>query len=122
MAYLGHIIFASGVAMDPDQVTAMTSWPLPRNLIELRGFLVSMVTIESLLDMLTQETINRPTQKGCLLWTQLATTACEHLKEAMTRALVLIIPNFSKPFILEKELMAIVWRCFVAGGTSYCFI
>ena len=39
VAYLGHIISADGVAMDPSKVEAVTSWPQPRSARGLRGFL-----------------------------------------------------------------------------------
>jgi hypothetical protein len=39
VAYLGHVISASGVAMDKDKVAAVESWPRPRNARALRGFL-----------------------------------------------------------------------------------
>jgi hypothetical protein len=39
VAYLGHVITAEGVAMDKDKVDAVASWPQPRSVRGLRGFL-----------------------------------------------------------------------------------
>jgi hypothetical protein len=39
VAYLGHVISAEGVAMDPSKVEAVEAWPPPRILRALRGFL-----------------------------------------------------------------------------------
>jgi hypothetical protein len=39
VSYLGHIISPSGVAMDPEKIAAVETWPQPRTLRALRGFL-----------------------------------------------------------------------------------
>jgi hypothetical protein len=39
VAYLGHVISASGVAMDPAKVEAVQAWPTPQTPRALRGFL-----------------------------------------------------------------------------------
>ncbi|KAF0889956.1 hypothetical protein E2562_034412 [Oryza meyeriana var. granulata] len=39
IAYLGHIISAQGVAMDPDKVQAVADWPQPRSARVVQGFL-----------------------------------------------------------------------------------
>ncbi|XP_059068585.1 uncharacterized protein LOC131859077 [Cryptomeria japonica] len=39
LPYLGHVISAEGVHMDPNKVKAIVDWPTPVNLTQLRGFL-----------------------------------------------------------------------------------
>lgn len=37
--YLGHWVSEKGVEADSEKVKAMVNWPIPKNVIELRGFL-----------------------------------------------------------------------------------
>lgn len=37
--YLGHIISAQGVSVDPSKIEAILAWPEPKSLTSLRGFL-----------------------------------------------------------------------------------
>lgn len=37
--YLGHVVSENGIETDPDKIKALTSWPVPQNLKELRSFL-----------------------------------------------------------------------------------
>uniref|UniRef100_A0A3B3BNF8 Gypsy retrotransposon integrase-like protein 1 n=1 Tax=Oryzias melastigma TaxID=30732 RepID=A0A3B3BNF8_ORYME len=37
--YLGHVVSQDGVKTDPDKISTLTSWPVPKTLKELRSFL-----------------------------------------------------------------------------------
>lgn len=37
--YLGHIVSENGVETDPDKISALTTWPKPTNISELKSFL-----------------------------------------------------------------------------------
>ena len=39
VAFLGHVILAEGVYMDPSKITGVVNWELPRNITEIRSFL-----------------------------------------------------------------------------------
>ena len=41
-------------------------------------------------------------KKDAFLWNEEATVAFQQLKDAMTAVLVLALPNFSKPFVVER--------------------
>lgn len=52
LLYLGHVLSPDGIATDPAKVEAVSSWPQPTNVKELRSFLGSLDTIASLSDTL----------------------------------------------------------------------
>ena len=37
--FLGHVVSASGVSMDPEKVEAVMSWERPKSVFEIRSFL-----------------------------------------------------------------------------------
>ncbi|KAA3480323.1 DNA/RNA polymerases superfamily protein [Gossypium australe] len=39
LAFLGHVISASGIWVDPSKISAILEWKLPRNVFEVRSFL-----------------------------------------------------------------------------------
>ena len=39
MSFLGHVISAAGVAVDPAKIETIKKWPVPTSVSELRSFL-----------------------------------------------------------------------------------
>ena len=39
MRFLGHVVSASGVSVDPEKVEAVMSWERPKSVFEIRNFL-----------------------------------------------------------------------------------
>ncbi|XP_061355879.1 uncharacterized protein LOC133300369 [Gastrolobium bilobum] len=103
--YLGHKVSHKGVHADTKKIEAMLSWPPPKSIKQLRGFLgltgyyrrfvQNYATIASpLTDLLKQ---------GAFNWGEEAQKAFEFLKMAMASTPVLVLPNFSLPFVLETD-------------------
>jgi hypothetical protein len=103
--YLGHIINGQGVATDPSKVETITNWPQPKYVTQLRSFfgltryykrfiLHYGLVCRSLHDLL---------KKDSFKYTPQHIIAFSTLKEKISNAPVLALPNFSLPFTLETD-------------------
>ena len=45
VTFLGHVVSSEGVSVDPAKIEAVTSWPRPSTVSEIRSFLGWQVTI-----------------------------------------------------------------------------
>jgi len=103
---LGHVVPGTRVSMDKSKVQVVLEWPSPKSLKQLRGFLGltgyyrrfirSYATIASPLTNLLK--------KEAFVWNGDTETAFYKLKQALTTALVLVLPDFSQPFVLEIDV------------------
>ena len=105
VGYLGHIISDKGVAMDPAKIEAVESWPPPRSIRALRGFLgltgyyrkfiAGYGTVAAPLTALLKREAFR--------WTEEAEEAFNLLKQALMSAPLLQMPDFDRSFIIDCD-------------------
>ncbi|GJX77412.1 retrotransposon-related protein [Tanacetum coccineum] len=105
LEYLGHIISARGVKMDPKKLLAVRDWPEPKNQRHVRGFLglaryyrhfirgYASLTAP-LSDLLKHEGFK---------WGEEESKDFQILKERLSNAPLLCLPNFEQVFVIEAD-------------------
>jgi hypothetical protein len=105
VAYLGHIISEAGVAMDPAKVTVVETWPRPRTLRALRGFLGLTGYYRKFIA--GYGTVTGPLttllKREAFRWSEEADDAFQQLKQALMTAPLLQMPDFSKRFVVDCD-------------------
>jgi hypothetical protein len=104
--YLGMIISYDQVRMDPAKVAAIMEWPIPKTVKDVQSFLGFgnfyrrfIQDFSKITKALTELTRKDRTWE----WTPDCQEAFQMLKNAFTKAPVLIMPNFDAPFKLETD-------------------
>ena len=105
LLYLGHIISAQGVQVHQENIRAILDWSTPKNVTELRSsfglcsyyrwFVWGFFQLGAPLTDLTKH--------GAFIWTKKSQEAFDHMKEVMGTYLVLALPDFTLPFVLECD-------------------
>ncbi|XP_061366081.1 uncharacterized protein LOC133309335 [Gastrolobium bilobum] len=114
--YLGNVITGYGVSPDPEKLKAISEWPVPSNVTQVRSFLgisgYYCKFIERYASLAAPLT-DLLSQSG-FVWTTEASKAFEHLKQLLMTAPILALPNFSESFVVETDASG------VGIGRFYC--
>jgi hypothetical protein len=107
IAYLGHVIFDAGVAMDPVKAQAVLAWPQPHSAHAVRGFL----GLAGYCRKFVQDygSIAAPLtallKKDVFSWNDKAVAAFQALKATVTSAPILALPDFARSFVVECDAL-----------------
>ena len=106
LPFLGHVVSAAGVRVDPQKVAAVRDWPVPASVTQVRSFLglanyfrKFMQGYASMSAPLTDLT----RKHARFLWDDKCQAAFEKIKESLLNAPVLRHPDFSKPFEVVSD-------------------
>ncbi|GJZ95232.1 gypsy/ty3 retroelement polyprotein [Tanacetum coccineum] len=103
--YLGHVIYAQGVATDPAKIEAMANCPVLVSLKQLRGFLGLTGYYRRFIKGFTMisRSLTQLLKKEAYGWNSAAQSAFEYLKQAMISASVLKLLDFTKEFTIKTD-------------------
>ena len=114
--YLGHVVSGKGISTNPKKIEAVSKWPTPRTVYDVRSFLgfvgyyrrfiknFSRITkpIREVITGLENQS-KRAAKKTYIEWTDAADTAFEHLKAMCVSTPILAYPNYQLQFTLHTD-------------------
>ena len=113
--YLGHVVSKEGVSTDPDKIAAVTQWPQPTTVTEVRSFLgfvsyyrrfiPNFSKVAKPLNQLLQNLEGTPSQmkKFKVYWGPEQQEAFETLQKLCTESPILAYADFKAPFVLHTD-------------------
>ena len=113
--YLEHVVSKEGVSTDPDKIAAVTEWPQPTTVTEVRSFLgfvsyyrrfiPNFSKVAKPLNQLLQNLEGTPRQKKKfkVYWGPEQQEAFETLQKLCTESPILAYADFKAPFVLHTD-------------------
>ena len=110
--FLGHVISKEWVSTDPNKIKAVTKWPQPTTVTEVRSFvsyyrrfILNFSKVAKPLNKLLQNLEGTPSQKKRfkVCWGLEQQEAFETLQRLCTESTILAYADFKAPFVLHTD-------------------
>lgn len=106
MDYLGHVVSAKGLQVDPKKTESVSKWLTPQNPKELKQFLGLASYYRRFVPNFAHIAgpLHQLTEKGrCWSWTRECEEAFNSLKAKLASAPILTFPQFHLPFTIDCD-------------------
>ena len=114
MQFLGHVISGDGVSVDPTKIEAIQKWEQTKNATEVRSFLglagyyrLFIRNFSNIVVPLTS--LTRKAVK--FQWSEVQENAFQTLKDCLTNAPVLALPEGSDDFVVYSDTSKLGLGC-----------
>ncbi|TYK24117.1 reverse transcriptase [Cucumis melo var. makuwa] len=106
VSFLGHVVSKAGVPVDPAKIEAVTSWPRPSTVSEVRSFLGLAGYYRRFVENFSRiaTPLTQLTSKGApFVWSKACENSFQNLKQKLVTAPVLIVPDGSGSFVIYSH-------------------
>ncbi|GJT26510.1 putative nucleotidyltransferase, ribonuclease H [Tanacetum coccineum] len=106
VAFLGHIVSAEGITMDPAKVEAITKWPRPTSVTEVRSFLGLAGYYRRFVEGFSRLALplTKLMRKGeKFIWNEEREKSFEELKQCLVSSPILTLPSGSGGFQIYSD-------------------
>ncbi|CAL9014110.1 unnamed protein product [Prunus brigantina] len=106
ISFLGHVISAEGIYVDPQKIEAVMNWPQPTSVTEIRSFLGLAGYYRRFVEgfSVIAASLTRLTRKGVKFeWSDECEKSFTELKTRLTTAPVLALPDDSGNFVIYSD-------------------
>ena len=114
VSFLGHIVSAEGIRVDPIKIEAIVNWKSPRNVTKVRSFLGLVGYYRRFVKgfSVIASPLTKLLTKGVKFeWTYKCQNSFEQLKEMLVEAPVLMQPTSGKEYTLYSDASGIGLGC-----------
>jgi hypothetical protein len=104
--FLGHVVSAEGISVDPKKVEAMAKWERPQLVMEIRSFLSLAGYYRKFIQDFSRIAmpLTQLTRKGIKFeWSKACEDSFVMLKEKLTTAPVLVLPSSGGNFVVYTD-------------------
>lgn len=106
VSFLGHVVSASGIAVDASKIDTIQQWPVPKSVTELRSFLGLAGYYRAYVPQYSKIAADLTTLTGksqSWLWGEAQQKAFDELKRLLVTTPILIVPDVDLPFVIHAD-------------------